>query len=269
MLRGGATLRIDRLVNHDIHDVLVLGSSRAHHHYDTPYLSDSLGIDVYNAGYDGFGVIMADGLLELVLERYQPKLVIFDITYAFDLYKYPQDNQDRRYVSLLKPYYRHKPINRLIYDISKEEWYKVHSGLIRYNSDLVVLLLDYLNNRGNQNLGFAPKSGVLSDYSEQEDDEILVIDPLKIKYMENLIWLAQSNNVPIVFIKSPRYGVTDSEIIKPARDICQRFNIPYFDYRTDPEFQRSDYFYDPHHLNSIGARAFTKRVAKDVLLECL
>ena len=66
--KGGDTKAINDLVKKDQHDILILGSSRAHHHYDTPFLSDTLNLDVYNAGYDGNGVILAYGILQMILE---------------------------------------------------------------------------------------------------------------------------------------------------------------------------------------------------------
>ena len=81
--KGGSTRQFDDLVMKDQHDVLILGSSRARHHYDTPFLSDTLGLDVYNAGYDGNGVVLAVGILKMVLNRYCPKLVIFDVEPPF------------------------------------------------------------------------------------------------------------------------------------------------------------------------------------------
>ena len=112
--KGGYTKRTNDLIMKDCHDVLIMGSSRAHHHYDTPYLSDSLGVDVYNAGYDGNGVILAYGILELVLERYQPKLIILDIEPSFDIIKYSGDKNCIRYINYLKPYFNHDVVDKVI-----------------------------------------------------------------------------------------------------------------------------------------------------------
>ncbi len=65
-VKSGDAKRTNDLAMVDKHDVLILGSSRARHHYDTPFLSDTLGLDVYNAGYDGNGVVLAYGLLEMI-----------------------------------------------------------------------------------------------------------------------------------------------------------------------------------------------------------
>ena len=94
--KGGSTKEFNDLVKKDKHDILVLGSSRAHHHYDSPFLSDTLGLDVYNAGYNGNGVVLAYGILEMAIKNYKPKLVIFDVEPAFDINVYSEDNQHKR-----------------------------------------------------------------------------------------------------------------------------------------------------------------------------
>lgn len=48
--KGGSTKKLDDLVMKDKHDIIILGSSRAVVHYDTPFISDSLNLDAYNAG---------------------------------------------------------------------------------------------------------------------------------------------------------------------------------------------------------------------------
>ena len=83
--RGGDTRQFNDLAMRAEHEILILGSSRAHHHYDSPFLSDTLGIDVYNGGIDGNGVVLAYGILEMVLNRYKPKLVVFDVEPAFNI----------------------------------------------------------------------------------------------------------------------------------------------------------------------------------------
>lgn len=68
--------------------------------------------------------------------RYHPKLIIYDVEPAFDINVYRPDHGNRRYLNMLKPYYKHYGVAGIFKDISLEEWLKVHSGMIRYNSKL-------------------------------------------------------------------------------------------------------------------------------------
>lgn len=265
---SGEARRINDLTMNDQHDVIILGSSRAHHHYDTPFLSDSLGLDVYNAGYDGNGVVLAYGLLNLIAERYYPKLVLFDVEPAFDINVYEPDNNHLRYISNLKPYYRHNSIGGIIEDISTEEWYKVHSGMIRYNSNLTSIILDYLKDQGDSLKGYDPLMGIYrDDVAVINNDEKL--DSFKIDYVEKLILFAKSRGINIAFVASPKLGVTGSSDIQPVINICENNDIPFFDYYADSLFMaHPEWFNEPMHLNEKGARVFSELLIRDISPLC-
>ena len=258
--KGGGTKQINDFVLVQNHDVIVLGSSRAHHTYDSPYLSDTLALDVYNAGYDGNGVVLAYGLLAMILERYQPRLVLYDVEPAFDMNVYVPDNNHKRYIRLLKPYYRDINVGELIKDVSHEEWYTVHSGLIRYNSSFISMIVDNLKEKSIDEKGYAPLDGVYTQEPEDDNNDE-IIDPFKLDYIEKLILLSQSKQVPIVFVASPKYGQVTSESLQPVKAICAQYHVPFIDYYADPEFmQHKELFKEPMHLNRDGARVFSERM---------
>lgn len=269
--KGGYTRLTNDFVLKDSHDIIVFGSSRAKHHYDTPYLSDTLGLDVYNAGYEGCGVILADGLLELILERYTPKAIIYDVTYIFDIYEYANDNNDVRYLKWLKPYFRHQSVETLFKNVSKEEWYKVESGLIRYNSMLITMLQDNIIGNRLGNHGFEPMHGVLEDVvdesreSNMNAENALTIDSLKLKYVEHIIALAKKHNTQIVFVKSPRYGGTEASILQPIQNICEKQHVAFLNYVQ--EFQDPIFFCDHSHLNEKGARIFSQAILNNEVIK--
>ncbi len=260
-VKSGDTKRTNDLVMVDKHDVLILGSSRARHHYDTPFLSDTLGLDVYNAGYDGNGVILAFGLLEMILERYQPKLIIYDVEPAFDINVYDADNNHKRYISRLKPYYRHQTVAEIIKDVSTEEWFKVHFGMIRYNMSILTMLSEVLRKSKVDNKGFSPMVGIYDrepDYTGGKSE----LDQLKLVYFKRFVLLAQQRHIPIVVVASPKYGMESSITIQPIRDICEQCNVVFLDYYADADFmQHKEWFVEPMHLNREGARQFSNKIA--------
>lgn len=263
-VKSGDTKRTNDLVMNDCHDVLILGSSRAHHHYDTPFLSDTLGLDVYNAGYDGNGVILAYGLLELMLERYQPKLIIYDVEPTFDINVYERDDNHKRYISRLRPYYRHKAIGEIIEDVSSEEWYKVHSGMIRYNMSILTMLTENLRNDVDERKGFSPLEG---EYDREPDNKETKgeLDSFKLKYFEKLVTLAQTKQIPIIVVASPKYGSSSSSCLEPVVDICKQNNVEFYDYYADVEFMKhKEWFKEPMHLNNVGANEFSYRIYEKI-----
>lgn len=259
--KSGEAKRINDILFDDVHDVIILGSSRAYHHYDTPFMSDSLGLDIYNAGFKGNGVVFASGLLEMLLERYKPRLVIFDVEPKFDINVYPNDDNNKRYISKLKPYYKNEVAANIIKDISESEWYKVHSGMYRYNSNIFPLVMQSWVSTSDKNLrGFSPLKKKF-DGSKIENESKYLRDTLKICYMAKMIRVCQKNDVPLVFITSPKYGQLKSEILQPAKNLCLKNHIPYFDYYSSPDFYDPNLFNDSGHMNVVGARKFSKLVA--------
>ena len=263
--KGGRTKQFDDLVMKDKHDVLVLGSSRAHSHYDTPFLSDILELDVYNGGNDGNGVILAYGILEMVLERYHPKLVIFDVEPAFDIIEYEQDYNHTRYISHLRPYYRKRVASEIIKDISSEEWYKVQSGMIRFNTEIIEILVDNIIDRGIEKCGYLPLNGRIEIEPEIKESKSTKIDMQKLQYIEKLIDLCQSNKVSIILVASPKYGTKNSIVLQPVKEIAKNYGVKFLDYYADKIFMKHrDWFKEPMHLNKEGARQFSKMIACDL-----
>lgn len=264
--KGGITRQTNDLVMNDTHDVLIFGSSRARNHYDTPFLSDSLGIDVYNAGYDGNGVVLSYGLLSLILERYQPRLVLLDVEPAFDINVYAGDNNHKRYIRTLKPYYHNPVVGSIIRDVSDEEWYKIHSGMMRYNTEIINKAKDIVRTAPIPSRGFDPLEGVLSyEPRKTETNGKAQIDEFKLDCLEKMILLAQSNNVPIAIIVSPKYGEQSSVALNPAFDICRRYDVPVIDYYAYPLFMlHREWFKEAMHLNGTGAHEYARFVAKDI-----
>ena len=158
--KGGETRKTNDLVKNDYHDIVRFGSSRAAHHYDTPFLSDTLGLEVFNAGYDGNGVILSYGLLSMILERYKPRLVIFDVEPSFDIEIYPGDNGHKRYISTLKPYFDNTGAREVIKYVSEEEWYKAYSGMMRYNTTIISKVQDKIKGNTSKNKGYIPIHGI-------------------------------------------------------------------------------------------------------------
>lgn len=267
--KGGSTKKLDDLVMKDKHDIIILGSSRAVVHYDTPFISDSLGLDAYNAGYAGNGVVLSVGLLEMILDRYSPKLVVFDVEPAFDINEYSEDNHHVRYLKYLKPYYNKLGIPDIIRDVSMEEWYKAQSGLIRCNTEIIPRIVDNVINRGMDPCGYTPIKGAMTEEPTLEKkSEKSVLDPFKLDYLQKLVTLCKKHNVPLVFVASPKYGKKNSEDVQPAKEIAERNGVTFLDYYTDERFAtHKEWFKEPMHLNEVGAREYSRIIAG--ILPCM
>lgn len=261
--KGGRTKALEDLVSKDTHDVLILGSSRALHHYDTPFLSDTLGLDVYNAGQKGHGIIFADGILEMALKHGKPRLVLVDIEPAFDLYVSPEDQAGKRYISLLKSYYRDPDVGNILKDVSREEWIKAHSGMFRYNTGFLTLLADYLVKKETPRGGYVPLHGVMTQEPSAPGSPQQTPDSLKLKYLRRVVTLSRSAGVPLVFAASPKYASQDD--FTPLKALCEAEGVPFLDYHDYPPIVRHRaLFQEEVHLNADGARAYSRLIANDI-----
>lgn len=265
--KSGTSKRMYSLCIKDKHDVIIMGSSRALYHYVPEIFEDTLKLDCYNAGFGGNGILLQYGILEMFSERYTPKLIIYDIEPLFDIYEYTHDNNDTRYLRLLKPYYRQPSISQIFKDVSTNEYIKVHSGLCRYNSDILSILASYF--RGEEHdiyKGYIPMGGELTREVETSPVSTMpVIDPVKQKYLISFIKIASEHKIPLLVIASPRYGMNSSAIFDDVKRCCEECNIPFWDYYTDPRFVNDKtLFRDFVHLNDKGARSFSRLLASDI-----
>lgn len=264
--KGGMTKQKYDLCLKDQYDVLIMGSSRAHRHYVPQIFEDTLGLSCYNAGYDGNGIILMYGIYQMIVNRYQPKMIIYDVENTFDLYEYKQDNNCTRYLAGLKPYYQQPGIMQIFKDVSYEEYYKVHSGLCRNNSTFIPMLIDCFKIRPMDVKGFSPMSGVMKKEPKAETTSASpVVDSLKMKYLRFFFEDVTYRGIPLLLVFSPKYGAFSSDDYQPIKSLCEEFDIPYIDYYANKELtSNKEWFREPMHLNESGATIFSGMIASNI-----
>lgn len=270
--KSGDSRKINYAIRECNADVLIMGSSRANHHYNPQIISDSLGLPCYNLGIDGSGAILMDGFYRLISQRYVPKLIIYELTSSFDCYKNPGDANNTRYLSQLKPYYRKDCIKQLFDDVDGHERMKLNSGLYRYNTSCLNLFRSFIGHAAIEGNGFLPLKGVMSDYKPFEVDTDSKIDSLKVKYFKQFIHDCKDNGTKLLFVVSPRFGATTSIEYQPLFDICKQEGCEVLDFYCHPSFvSTKDFFNDSYHLNDVGAAEFTITIANyltNVSIQC-
>ena len=118
-------------------DIIILGSSRASHHYVPKIIKDSLGLSCYNTGRDGNFLLFNFAVFKSIVKRYSPKVVILDLN-PFELYEAANSYDG---LSTLLPYYWDKPELRGIIELrSRVERYKMLSAVYPFNSKILAIL---------------------------------------------------------------------------------------------------------------------------------
>ena len=264
--KGGSTANCEYIANRCEDDIIILGSSRATHHYVPQIIDDSLGLSCYNCGEEGNGIVLAYGRFKMLTNRYKPKLIIYEITPGYD---YGTKEPNTKYLGYLRPYYGVNGVKSLFDDFDDEfSFLKMKSKMYQNTSKLLSNLVDNLVYRDN-NKGYAPLDGKINmDRSkEKAEDGQNGIDNLKLLYVEKLIVDANANSIPIVFMISPRYGgKKDASGYYPEISLCEKYGVQYYNFMNyAPISTNPIYFQDEGHMNDLGAVDYTKMIVKEVL----
>jgi hypothetical protein len=260
-IRTGGQGRDNYISNECMDDVLVFGSSRALHHYDTTLLTDSLGLSAYNCGTDGCGILQAYARLKMVRERHQPKYIILDVVPGYDLLPGKNDQQ----LIWLKNRYDRDGMGELFQDVDPKNRFKMFSKAYRYNSSFIKSAFVYFTGISEEEniRGFAPiyskKMRPVATLTEEGSDTI-EYDQVKLKYLDKFIQLSKGSR--LYFAKSPIWYESDAAKIRELqllKERCKREGIPFFDFTNHPKYMHVDkYFADGKHMNATGAREFTR-----------
>lgn len=260
---GGEIHKLHSIMTKSTPDILILGSSRASHHYDSSLIGDSLGLDVFNAGFNGLGTTISYGILQGVGQRKYPKYIICEITPDYDLYgKQAPEGLNKFY-----PYIYIKGIQDLIDDFDKTEFYKLNSNSYKLNSSLFSLSNNLILRRQRFENGYEPLYGKLSAYKsiEWKSEPSRPINLLKKKYLKKLIDEAKFNKCEIVFTISPVYGGADISLFKDELSILDEYGVKVMNHLNDTCFiNRPEYFQDTKHLNKEGAREYSIIIQNEI-----
>lgn len=239
-------------------DVILFGSSKGETNYNMKLLNDSLGVACLNCADTGNGIIQMYGRYKMLVNRYTPKVIIYDVRPQFDLF----ENDNTKYTMRLKPFYEEVGIDSIICSTDKNERFKMYSELYRYNFQFMEILKDYFsktkfnqnsNNLSKQKMNFIPKAGI----QKAED-----FDSLKLYYMEELIKDCKQRGIHLAFVASPEYFYHDTIAYAPLLSLCKKYNVQFIDKSMDKQFVgNNDFFKDSLHMNYWGATQWSLFIA--------
>jgi len=265
----GTTGRANYICNKVNDDILIFGSSRAEHHYNSSMISDSLGLSCYNCGERGSGVVLNYGRMLMLLQRHTPKLIVYDINADYDLLGHDSQSD----LGSLKRYYDRDGIDSLFWKVDPTSKYKMISGFYRYNTTFLIDMAFYVlhTSRSGEGVnGFRPLD-VSFDEMKVKRDVNLLYDDLVGKEYDSIKWyymqafLKKTKDVKCVFVVSPVWYGQNAEVLKDLRDKCDELDILFLDYSNDPKYvHNNEYFQDGTHLNHVGANEFTNDLIKQL-----
>ena len=241
-------------------EVVIIGSSRGSHHYVTQQLSDSINtyyersVSIYNAAIDGKFANSNCCAAEVILERYSPKLVIFDL---------PEGQLRGNKVADIEfsaPFYWTDTIvHRYLHDLGVKEQILMLSSLYRYNGKLLRIASSFLRPLLEDD-GYIPLYGATIDtlkYTKPSKiQQLEEIDAYKWSNFETVLKKYAASDVQLIMVCSPHFRPKDNNA--QMAEMCAQYGIPFIDIYDTPYFNaHPELFRDGGHLNNDGAHEYT------------
>ncbi len=250
-------------------DLMILGSSRAAHHYVPQVFEDSLGLTCYNAGSDGMCIYYHYGILASRIQRdCPPKMVVLEvISTDVEVSQGATFSLDAALDRFAPHYGEFNEIDTLFAYNGWKERVKLLSKTYKYNSKLVQTIkcnyIPWPEDRGYEALNGVMEvveSGAAADVLSPSVDRPQVEDR-KLYYLQKFIDDCKIHDIKLVLCYSPYYGQTTPSSIRLIEELAQNNNVLFLNYGNDDLFQNNEYFQDASHLNDKGAKEYSKVVA--------
>lgn len=241
-------------------DVIILGSSRAKHHYIPDVIEDSLEMSCFNGGMDAVGIIYEYGRYLLMTQRYTPKIVIYEVNPSSDI---SIEKDHAASLGELRPYANISEIKEYISSFDKKEDIKLLSNFYRYNSKILKLLKGQAEGE-HVKKGYVPMNRVMN-YDPKSLVEFSTVDSIKLNLFEKLFLETKKKNIKLYLAASPKYGMKSDSIMAPIKLFCIKHKIPFINHYSDTNFvHNKELFADQLHLNNTGARLYSSIIAKEL-----
>lgn len=266
--KKGDTAHYVSMLYRNQYNVLVMGSSRSVCHYDDTLMQNRLQTSVLNAGEKGNGIILMYGRYHILSKYYKPDVLIYDIEPSFDIVQYEKDDNNRRYLEGLKLFYEEDGIDSLFKSVDWKYTFLMRSALYRYNSNVFALLRDGKGDAKIDFSGYNPSFNIYKPTEERNTEVEREKDLLKLHYIEQLIIDTKRDGVKLIMVASPKYGMESSASLCAIKQLCDKYNVPFWDYYADSTYvDNPNFFCDAMHLNNDGAQKFTRMICDRILFD--
>lgn len=242
-------------------DIIILGASKANHHYIPDSLSKHFNMSVLNTGVDGDNVVSTLAQFKALVGRHIPKMVIIDLSAG-------QTAGD--FSSLFLSHKCYYDISQAYTSVAEEnldkiERLKLNCNLLKMNEVIPDILQSYV--RGNTSTdGFIPMSGTSSALcymhkttgAEDAWGRKYSIGSVHEKCLDEIISTCQNNQTLVYVVYSPTLISYTDGVTCEYEQYCNKHHVRFINYEDDTLFvNHTEYFKDYNHLNIDGARVFT------------
>ncbi len=246
-------------------DIVIVGSSRANHHYIPSIISDFTGLKCFNLGSGGEDIYYDYAVIKLIMESHTPRLIILDITdREFEL----RENNVKKFSELLPFYKTSYSIREIVKSSNLLERTRLLSALYPFNSQIANIFYSLIKKGNNPNLtmdGYIPLFGQVAlskvIYKRKQD---VPLDYSKIDRVVEIAALCQRRNIKLLLVASPCYIDFKGEHLSLdiLTDLVRVYGTEVWNYEQDINFTADKtLFKDELHLNHNGAVKYSKMIA--------
>lgn len=234
-------------------ELIFIGSSRAQHHYDTPFINDSLHITAMNLGEAGRGLTYSNAIIASYLQRHHPKVVILELL---------PDDLSGELNDRIKPLFpfvdSEKSISETANIADSKNFLLLNSHFLRYNSEIINVVKAIRHPYSNKNYGFIPLKDKKHTQHIERTHRVIneKIDSVALKSLFNIVKICKQNNVKLAVAFSPEYFMPYPPPC--IFHIINQLDIHLIDYRHYSPDKTDEAFYDNYHLTGYGAREYTR-----------
>ena len=249
-------------------ELMILGSSRAAHHYVPQIFEDSLGMSCYNAGSDGMCIYYHYGILTSRIQRgCPPKMVVLEVIGTdAEVSQGATFSLDAALDRYAPHYGEYAEIDSLFAFNGWKERVKLLSKTYKYNSKLVqTIKCNYIP--WPEDRGYEALNGVMKIVEGEQAADVLAssvaepnIEERKLVYLQKFIDDCKNNNIKLVMCYSPYYDQATPASIRLIQELAEKNGVMFLNYIDDVRFQKPEYFQDASHLNDTGAKEYSKKV---------
>ncbi len=237
--------------------IVILGSSRANHHYNTTLIQEKLKVKTINYGQDGSDVVLWYTFLKIILAHTKPSLVILDIK-PNEFNEFNNLNE----MSQLYPLANKVRINdEELNIISPFEKWKLMSNCYRFNGIAIEQIVGMFGKKTDTAAisGYSPLP-VKKVFMQKKERNEIAFQKRLYNYFLKIIDLCKKNDIKLIVCISPFDDhVIYERSVEETRQACNQTNTPFVNYLNNELVYFPDsLFADVSHLNSAGADIFTK-----------
>lgn len=245
-------------------EIIILGASRAQHHYNCRTIEDSLGFTCFNLGVDGYGIAQQYACFNQVVNNESLKYVVIDLSPYQLEHEFGGRGDD---ASIFVPYYwSNKCVKKLLDDSNgKGHNMRFFSSLVQFNNKefTILKILSKRNVKYDNPLnGYLPidYTGVMNTDHGCATYKAYAPNTDCVQLLDSMVKKSKGNDIRLLIAVSP-VDENWRGFVDWLSEYAKSNEVPFLDCSEYTDIVGDQkLFKDRHHLNEKGAQLYTNMV---------